>query len=120
MRLMELRRATADETVAVRGILDAAMLETEGAALEEETTLVAAVEGRLLGALVLDGEEIVAVAVRPGRRGQGVGTALVEAAAARRERLTAGFDSGVRPFYESFGFEIECDDGRCWGLRGGE
>ena len=45
---MELRRAAADETVAVRGILDAAMLQFEDAALEEETTLVAAVEGRLL------------------------------------------------------------------------
>ena len=112
---MEVRRA-ADETAAVRGILDAAMLRIEDAALEEGTTLVA-VEGRLLGALVLDGEEIVAVAVRPGRRGQGVGTALVEAAAARRERLTAGFDPGVRPFYESLGFEIECDDGRCRGVR---
>jgi GNAT superfamily N-acetyltransferase len=116
---MEVRRA-ADETAAVRGILDAAMLRVEDAALEEGTTLVAAVENRLLGALVLDGEEIVAVAVRPGRRGQGVGTALVEAAADRRERLTAGFDPGVRPFYESLGFEIECDDGRCRGLRGGE
>ena len=113
---MEVRRA-ADETVAVRGILDAAMLRIEDAALEEGTTLVAAVENRLLGALVLDGEEIVAVAVRPGRRGQGVGTALVEAAADRRERLTAGFDPGMRPFYESLGFEIECDDGRCRGLR---
>ena len=69
---------------------------------------------------MLDGEEIVAVAVRPGRRGQGVGTALVEAAADRRERLTAGFDPGVRPFYESLGFEIECDDGRCQGVRRGE
>ena len=113
---MEVRRA-ADETAVVRGILDAAMLRVEDAALEEGTTLVAAVEGRLLGALVLDGEEIVAIAVRPGRRGQGVGTALVEAAADRRERLTAGFDPGVRPFYESLGFEIECDDGQCRGLR---
>ena len=117
---MELRRAAADETAAVRGILDAAMLQFEDAALEEETTLVAAVEGRLLGALVLNGEEVVAVAVRPGRREQGVGTALVEAAAARRERLTADFDLEVRPFYESLGFEIECDDDRCRGVRRGE
>ena len=113
---MKVRRAT-DETAAVRGILAAAMLEVEGAALEEGTTLIAAVEGRLLGALVLDGEEIVAVAVRPGRRGQGVGTALVEAAAARRERLTADFDLEVRPFYESLGFDVECADGRCRGVR---
>ena len=117
---MELRRAAADETVAVRGILAAAMLEVEGADLKEGTTLVAAVEGRLLGALVLDGEEIVAVAVRPGRRGQGIGTALVEAAAVRSERLTADFDPEVRPFYESLGFDVECADGRCQGVRRSE
>jgi GNAT superfamily N-acetyltransferase len=78
---------------------------------------VAAADGRIVGALVLDGEHVAAVAVRPGRRGQGVGTALVEAAAARRDRLTADFDSGVRPFYESLGFDVERSDGRCRGVR---
>ena len=46
----------------------------------------------------------------------GRGTTLV-AAAARRERLTAGFDSGIRPFYESLGFDVERSDGRCRGVR---
>lgn len=59
--------------------------------------------------------EIVAVAVRPGRRGQGIGSALVSAAASRREELVAGFDSDVRPFYESLGFEVECEGDRCRG-----
>ena len=41
---------------------------------------------------VLDGEEILAVAVRRRRRGQGIGSALVEAAGDRREELVAEFD----------------------------
>jgi len=40
-------------------------------------------EAAILGTLVLDGTAIAAVAVRPRRRGQGVGTALVRAAAGR-------------------------------------
>jgi len=64
-------------------------------------------DGTVLGALVLDGDRIDAVAVRRNRRGQGIGTALVEAAAARRERLVAEFDAGVRPFYECLGFAVE-------------
>jgi GNAT superfamily N-acetyltransferase len=57
-----------------------------------------------------------AVAVRRARRGQGIGAALVRTAAERHARLTAAFDSDVRPFYESLGFEIsEREDSR---LRG--
>jgi len=41
---------------------------------------------------VLDGEEILAVAVRRRRRDQGIGSALVEAAGDRREELVAEFD----------------------------
>jgi GNAT superfamily N-acetyltransferase len=41
---------------------------------------------------VLDGEEILAVAVRRRRRGQGIGSALVEAALEDRDELVAGFD----------------------------
>jgi len=114
---MEVRPAEPDEKTAVRGILNAAMLSVDETALREGTTLAAVADSRLLGALVLDGEEIDAVAVRPGRRGSGIGSALIEAAADRRERLTAGFDPGVRPFYESLGFEIECAEGRCRGIR---
>lgn len=114
---MEVRPAAPDEAAAVRGIFNAAMLSVDGAALRRGTTLAAVEDGRLLGALVLDGAEIAAVAVRPRRRGQGIGTALVEASAARRERLTAGFDPGVRPFYESLGFDVECAGGRCRGVR---
>ena len=114
---MEIRPAAPDEEAAVRGVLNAAMLSIDEAALRRGTTLAAVEDGRLLGVLVLDGAEIAAVAVRPRRRGQGIGTALVEASAARCEGLTAGFDPGVRPFYESLGFDIECAGGRCRGVR---
>jgi len=75
--------------------------------------------GRVLGALVLDGEEITAVAVRRRRRGQGIGTQLVEAASDRRERLVAEFDPRVREFWSSLGFESEPlpDSDRYRGVR---
>ena len=97
------------------GVLDGAMLDADAEAVGERipsNVLVAVEDGRILGALVLDGDEVEAVAVRRRRRGQGVGTALVEAAAERRETLTAEFDDDVRPFYESLGFEMApVDDG---------
>lgn len=121
------RRATATELGEVLGVLDGANLETDAdairAAIGREAVLVAepAVADRssLLGALVLDGDEITHVAVRRRRRGQGIGAALVRAAAAERGSLTAEFDAGVRPFYESLGFAIEptADDDRFVGRR---
>jgi len=68
---------------------------------------------------VLDGDHVDAVAVRRRRRGQGIGTALVEAAADRRDRLTAEFDADLRTFYEGLGFVVEETDepGRLRGVR---
>ncbi|MFB6171977.1 MAG: GNAT family N-acetyltransferase [Haloarculaceae archaeon] len=103
---MHVRTATERDVPAVMNVLDGALLAVTPDAVREGTALVAVDEGRVLGALVLAGEEIEAVAVRRSRRDQGVGTALVEAAAARRERLVAGFDPDVRAFYESLGFQI--------------
>jgi GNAT superfamily N-acetyltransferase len=113
---MHVRRANADEVPAVMNVLDGAVLsiavETVQAGIEDGGTLVAvsgddASAGRILGALVLDGSHIEAVAVRRRRRGQGIGTALVEAALDRHDRITAEFDADVRPFYEALGFDIE-------------
>ena len=117
---MEVREARVDEEASARGILNAAMLEVDDETFERAAVLAAVEDDRTLGALVLDESEIDAVAVRPGRRGQGVGTALVEAAASRRDKLTASFDPGVRPFYESLGFDVDCGsdgegDRRCRG-----
>nr|WP_202932677.1 GNAT family N-acetyltransferase [Halorussus salinus] len=66
---------------------------------------------------------IDAVAVRRARRGQGIGSALVRAAAERHARLTAEFDPGVRPFYDALDFSIapvEGDSDRLRGRYGGE
>ncbi len=112
------RPAAPEERLGVRRLLNAGALEIPDPLAER--TILAAVEAGgedsrgnpLLGALVLDGERIAAIAVRPRRRGQGVGTALVAAAARRRDRLTARFDPSVRPFWASLGFAIEPVDGR--------
>lgn len=130
---VDVRAARPDEREAVAAVLDAAMLRTDALApaLDRGDVLVAVARGRLLGALVLvpggngdgrgpDGPHVDAVAVRPNRRGQGIGSALVESALTRcgpDERLTAAFDADVRSFYESLGFDIEARDGRLFGVR---
>lgn len=109
------RAATPGEYVTVRSILEGALLRVDDGALARSSVLVAAADGRLLGALVLRGVEIDAIAVRPGRRGQGIGRKLVAAATKRRPRLRAGFDPSVRPFYIKLGFDVRCSGGRCRG-----
>lgn len=117
---MQVREARPEERDAALNVLDAAMLESDRA--DEGTLLVAVEDERVLGALVLVGERVDAVAVRRRRRGQGVGSALVREAGARRERLVAEFDAGVRPFYESLGFDVRSSDdsGRFRGVWPGE
>jgi GNAT superfamily N-acetyltransferase len=115
----------ADRLDVVR-VLDAGLLDCSpdavAARIDDDAALVAADGGRVVGALVADptgaadadgdaGAHVEAVAVRPNRRGRGVGTALVVAAADRWGRLTADFDARVRPFYESLGFAVEPLDG---------
>jgi GNAT superfamily N-acetyltransferase len=130
------REATPDELASVLGVLDGAALETDAdrvrAGIDRGDVLVAVPAGAAggtdgaassdsgtpVGALVLDGSEIANVAVRRRRRGQGIGTALVEAAAAGRDSLVARFDGDVRQFYESLGFETErVEEGRYRGRR---
>lgn len=126
---MEVRAADPSERAAVANVIDGAALAVDDETLERTlhegdvlvavTVETASSTARILGALVLDGEEVAAVAVRRRRRGQGIGTALVEAAADRRDRLLAGFDADVRPFWESLGFAVEDGDeaGRLHGVR---
>lgn len=112
---IEIRPATADEREPLTTVLDAAALETDPGTVREsvaaDRALVAVVDGRLLGGVVAvpaeSGVEVDAIAVRPGRRGQGIGRALIEALRDRHERVVAGFDGKVRPFYEKLGFDIE-------------
>lgn len=141
---VEVRAATADDSLGVCRVLDAAMLEVRedlsariaaGDVLIAENAENSNRDAPVLGALVLvpydraavagdqhekhtDAVHIDAVAVRRARRGRGVGSALVQAAAERTPRLTAEFDPSVRPFYESLGFEIEAVTGDGDRLRG--
>ncbi len=117
------RAATDADATAARSVLDAAMLDVDGfdARLAAADVLVATVEDRVVGAAALrphyvrTGAHVAAIAVRPRRRGQGIGTALI--AATERRPLTAEFDADVRPFYESLGFAVRpLDDGRCRGV----
>lgn len=122
---MRVREADPEDLPDVMNVLDGAALEiaveTVRAGIDGDGTLVAVPDDgdRILGALVLDSQHVVAVAVRRRRRGQGIGSALVEAAADRRERLTAAFDSDLRAFYEGLGFVVESGDkpGRLRGTR---
>jgi GNAT superfamily N-acetyltransferase len=116
---VRVRAATVEELPDVLNVLDGGALAVDSgrlrSAIDREDVLVAVAGAsdaeRVLGALALSGGEITAVAVRPGRRGQGIGTQLVEAAADRRKRLVAAFDAGVRPFWTALGFEVRSLDG---------
>ncbi|ELZ57924.1 MULTISPECIES: GNAT family N-acetyltransferase [unclassified Haloferax] len=117
------REGDPDELVAVMRVLDAGLLEADAGAVRDRLAagdcLVAEASARVVGALALDGDYIEAVAVSPSRRGRGVGTQLVRAALGRRGRLAVDFDGGVKPFYESLGFDIEersDDEGRFRGV----
>jgi len=106
------REAAATDLPDVMNVLDGAALQADAPTVRDridaDAVLVAvsADRERVLGALVRSGDHIDAVAVRRRRRGQGIGTALVEAAAEGRDRLTATFDADLRQFYEGLGFEV--------------
>lgn len=123
---MTVRTVRVDDELAVRRVLDAAVLEYSdlGDAIEGRRVLVAEKDDLVTGALVFSrtdrGLHVEAIAVRRSRRDRGVGTVLVEAALDRLEpdeRLTADFDASVRPFYESLDFEIRERVGRLHGVR---
>lgn len=110
--MVRIREAGPDDRAAVRNVLDGADLVVDDerlvTGLANGDVLVAESErrGTVLGALLRDGSEVLAVAVRLRRRDQGIGSALVRSAMADRERLVAEFDPPVRAFWESLGFEI--------------
>lgn len=117
---MNIREATAADLPSVLNVLDGGLLAVDAAtvqnAIDDGDVLVCVAttdgeEAAVIGALVLDGRSISAVAVRRRRRGQGIGSRLVGAAAARRERVVAEFDGRVESFWQSLGFDIEPDEG---------
>lgn len=122
------RMATAEDIVAVMNVLDGADLAVSKPTIERriaaDSVLVAtSARDTVLGSLVAiprpKGVHVEAIAVRPGRRGQGIGTALLTAAGERWGRLTATFDPAVSEFYLQAGFEVWSTGRRCFGERPG-
>lgn len=117
-----LRRGDNDDVVAAMRVLQGALLDIDGSTVRD-----AAPEGELLlaeagdwvvGALVLRDGHVEGVAVRRERRGQGIGSALVEAAVLDEgSTVTADFRAGVRGFWKDLGFEVEQEGSRFWGVR---
>lgn len=123
---VRVRRGDPDDVVSALRVLEGALLDVAAddvrAGLADGRVYVA-VDGPdgdedgasagaapVVGALLHEGGHVAAVAVPRHRRGEGIGRALVEAAAAdvatSDDPLTADFDPGVRGFYEALGFEI--------------
>ena len=119
--------ATPDDRLDVLRVLDAAMLATDAATVDDRIAAGDALVARsertdgVVGALVAtrpapDRLHVDAVAVRRPRRGRGVGSALVAAAVRRGESdpaveaVTAAFDADLRAFYAALGFAIRSVD----------
>lgn len=120
------RDADVSDLPAVMNVLDGANLEADAEAIRERmvagTALVATANDTVVGTLVFrrrdDAVHVESVAVRRRWRDWGIGTVLVEAAAARGSTVSTTFDPPVRPFYEALGFDVEpARDGRLCGRR---
>lgn len=115
---MQVREARHDDELAVRNIVDGAALrigvDDLSGAIAAGNVLVAVESERILGALVLDGTEIASIAVRRGRRDQGIGRSLLRSAQERRDSLSARFEEAVHPFWDAVGFSVveQTEDGR--------
>jgi len=110
------RPAGSRDHLGVMRVLDGANLDVDATVVEDRidagTVLVADDANRIVGALLGvprdgTGMHVEAIAVRRRRRDQGIGSRLVGAAVDRWRPLTAEFDPGVKPFYDSLGFDSE-------------
>lgn len=112
-----------DDLAAVMNVFDGADLEVGAESVAEhidrgEVLVARSKAGTVVGALVGRPRDrdvrIEPIAVRPGRRGQGIGTLLLHDAAERWGRLTASFERELAPFYRQAGFDVDYGD-RCTG-----
>jgi sulfur carrier protein ThiS/predicted N-acetyltransferase YhbS len=118
--------ATPADRLDIVRVLDAAMLQTDVSALAERIAVDAVIcarferTGAVVGAVVVtrpatDTAHIDALAVRRARRGNGIGSALVDCAVAAASadpavgRVTVGFDDALTSLYTDCGFDIAED-----------
>lgn len=136
---VSIRPAEPADHLAVRRVIDAALLEVGDleARIEAGEVLVATDGDPVVGAAVVDAEgppgpdgaepaplpprwrdaaHLRAVAVRRRRRGEGVGTALVEAATRSFGPLVADCVPDVVEFYRELGATIRAAEDRRWAL----
>ena len=118
------RTATPADRRAVIALLDSAILSFDREAISEriadDAVYVDDTPDMIRGALVRNDRLITALAVRHWARGDGIGTALVEAALADVPALHATCESALEPFYASLGFRLyRLPDGRLIGRRSG-
>jgi peroxiredoxin/GNAT superfamily N-acetyltransferase len=119
---VRLRRGSNDDVVAAMRVLQGALLDIDGSTVRDAAPdgelLLAEAGDWIVGALVVRDGHIEGVAVRRKRRGEGIGSALVEAAVADEDgTVTADFRAGVRGFWKDLGFEVEQEGSRFWGVR---
>lgn len=134
---LTIREAGDDDIVPAIRVIEGALLDVESESVRERAAegdvLVAERNDSVVGAIVLgsdndtdradrtaDSAHILAIAVTRQRRGSGIGTALVDAAADRHARLTADFRPEVKGFWGALGFEIGDDKtgtDRLFGVR---
>lgn len=118
---MEIRPETPGDLDAIRGVVEEAFGQNREAVLVDDlrdagdlaVSLVAERDGEICGHVALsrltsppDGLALAPVSVRPGRQGQGIGSALIGAALQRARELGGAmvFVVGDPGYYERFGF----------------
>lgn len=116
MEQTTVRRASVVDQDAVIAVFDAALLEFERDSVPDRIARgdVWVIENdvRVCGAIMLNGEYIEGIAVRPRQRRQGCGSQLLDVALEHRDRLVAHCDERLRAFYEANGFECHALDDR--------
>ncbi len=110
MSHVRIRPARTAEADAVIALLDQAMLSFDRRSIRDrihrESVLLATHREDLSGVVVLAGGHIEAIAVKPSRRDEGIGRALIEAVFDRSDRVTAGCHPQARAFYRALDFSL--------------
>lgn len=110
MTRVSVRRARPEDRPQVQALFDVAMLAFDRQDLPDRlrrgTVSVALDNDEIVGAALLAGRHIEAIAVTRSRRDEGIGRALVDAVADGGRPICAACHESVIPFYDRLGFSI--------------